>query len=172
MTFTKSFLVLLALTISIFSVAIALDSNSDTQAAGCPSILIVGASGYIGSYLFERLQQSSTIGCSSTVVGIDRHPVARMRSLGVHALHCANISDSLLSSANVVIYLGEVSSRNVCNSAERERVTQQNVSDVENLASRMRASQLLIFASSSAIADGLAHPANEQEHGPETSLDA
>lgn len=172
MTFTLSFQILIAVTIHILNIALALDLNADTHAAGCPSILIVGASGYIGSYLFERLQQSSHSGCTPTVVGIDRHPVARMQSLGVHALDCARISDSLLMSVNVVIYFGGLSSRNACNSAERERVTVENGNNVANLASRMRASQLLIFSSSSAIADGLAHAANDQDHGLETTLDA
>ena len=169
---TGSFSVLLAVAICILSHADAHEIPIPTLAKGCPSILIVGASGYIGSFLFERLQNSSTTGCKSNVAGIDRNPVAQMRLQGVSALRCAQISDSLLASSSVVIYFGGMSNRNLCNSAKSEQVTEENVNNIAVLASRMHASQLLIFASSSAIADGFPYPANEQDHGVEASLDS
>jgi hypothetical protein len=105
-------------------------------------------------------------------VGIDRSPVARMQARGVKAMHSRHLSNQTLSSFNVLLYLGGLSSRDKCMSAQRDQVLDENVNDVASLAARMHKSQLLIFASTSAIADGLSYPANDEAHGDEASLDS
>jgi nucleoside-diphosphate-sugar epimerase len=149
-------------------------TQDSPPARHCPSVLIVGASGYIGSFLFEALRRPFEPGCdaSASVTGIDRNPVASMRSRGVHALHCRHISDEVLSSVQVVLYLGGLSSRDRCGAVDWDKVVDENVNNVAFLASRMNNAQLLIFASTSAIADGLPQPANDDSHGDESSLDA
>ena len=150
-------------------------AQDSPPACHCPSVLIVGASGYIGSFLFEALQRPSAHGChgcAASVTGIDRNPVASMRSRGVQELLCRQISDEVLSSVQVVLYLGGLSSRDRCASAAWDKVVDENVNNVAFLASRMNTTQLLIFASTSAIADGLPEPATDDSHGDEASLDA
>lgn len=165
---------LLAASLFLSRSSSAYQTQDSPPAAHCPSILIVGASGYIGSFLFEALRQPYEPGCdaSAAVTGIDRNPVASMRAMGVHALHCRHISDEALSSVQVVLYLGGLSSRDKCGSVDWDKVVDENVNNVAFLASRMNKAQLLIFASTSAIADGLPQPANDDSHGDESSLDA
>ncbi len=148
------------------------DSQETPPAHHCPSVLIVGASGYIGSFLFEALRRPLEQGCDAAVTGIDRNPVAIMRSMGVQALHCRHLSDQVLSSVHVVLYLGGLSSRDRCGSVPWDKVVDENVNNVAFLASRMNKTQLLIFSSTSAIADGVPEPASDDSHGDETSLDA
>jgi nucleoside-diphosphate-sugar epimerase len=162
----------LAAFVCLLSICSAHQAQTAPPAGACPSVLIVGASGYIGSFLFEQLRRPSPLGCNATVTGVSRSPSAHMSSQGVQALDCRQISTEFLSSFDVVLYLGGLSSRVGCSSADWDEVVNQNVNSIASLASRMHQAQLLIFASTSAIADGLNHTASDDDHGDEASLDA
>jgi nucleoside-diphosphate-sugar epimerase len=104
------------------------------------NIAIIGSSGYIGSRLLHYLQQKE----NWNVVGYDR-------VFSGQASHEILTED--LQKFQAVVYLGGLIDRKRCqdhpNVAERE-----NVKDIYNLAKRMLPSQLLIFASTSEIAEG------------------
>jgi nucleoside-diphosphate-sugar epimerase len=168
----SALLLALAASICLLSICSAHQAQTAPPAGACPSVLIVGASGYIGSFLFEQLRRPSVLGCNATVAGVDRSPTDHMRSHGVEALHCRQLSTEFLSSFDVVVYLGGLSSPGACTSVDRDEVIDQNVNSVALLAARMHPAQLLIFASSAAIADGLNHAANDDDHGDEASFDA
>jgi hypothetical protein len=79
-------------------------------------IAIVGAAGFVGSVLHERLAQDFLL----NVTGFDRHkgsdahfPVILMAAL--------KIPDDLLHSFNVVVYLGGLTGRKACEMAYVER---------------------------------------------------
>ena len=63
------------------------------------------------------------------------------------------IPNKILHSFEVVIYLGGLTGRTMCEDRSAE-VDQENVNDIYNLAKRMLPSQLLIFASTSAVGEG------------------
>lgn len=103
-------------------------------------IAIIGSSGYIGSSLLVYLQKVS----NWTVVGYDRIYPGQASY---------EISNRDLQSFHVVVYLGGLTGRAMCDEHPRE-VEQENVQDIYNLAKRMLHSQVLIFASTSAITEG------------------
>ena len=103
-------------------------------------VAIIGSSGYIGSRLLQHLQGKERL----TVVGYDR--IFRGQ-----ASYEISIRD--LQSFGAVIYLGGLTGRLMCRDRPAD-VEQENVVDISNLAKRMLPSQLLIFASTSAIAEG------------------
>ena len=67
----------------------------------------------------------------------------------VHAL-----DDDSLHQFDLVIYLGGLTGRKECDASTPDEVEDENVQDVLRLAARMNANQLLVFASTSAIAKG------------------
>ncbi|CAF3624884.1 unnamed protein product [Rotaria socialis] len=104
------------------------------------TIAIIGSSGYIGSRLMHHLRSIKSL----AVVGYDRIFPGEASY---------EIQDQNLRRFHVVIYLGGLTGRAAC----RERSTDveyENIGDIYALAKRMLPSQLLIFASTSAIAEG------------------
>jgi nucleoside-diphosphate-sugar epimerase/2-polyprenyl-3-methyl-5-hydroxy-6-metoxy-1,4-benzoquinol methylase len=103
-------------------------------------ITIIGSSGYIGARLLRDLQGKT----NWRVIGYDR-------IFSGQASY--EISTQNLRKFQVVIYLGGLTGRVMCQERP-DAVKQENVDDIYNLAKRMLSSQLLIFASTSAIAEG------------------
>ncbi|CAF1432613.1 unnamed protein product [Adineta steineri] len=104
------------------------------------SIVIIGSSGYIGSRLLHYLQRKQ----EWNAVGYDR-------IIPEQASHEIITED--LQKFRVVVYLGGLSDRTLCRDRPND-ANQENVNDIFNLAKRMLPSQLLIFASTSEIAEG------------------
>lgn len=103
-------------------------------------VAIVGSSGYIGSRLLRHLQGQENL----TPVGYDR----------IFKGQASNeMSTRDLQSFQAVIYLGGLTGRILCRDRQAD-VERENIVDISNLAKRMLPSQLLIFASTSAIAEG------------------
>ncbi len=104
------------------------------------SIAIIGSSGYIGSTLLHQLQANK----NWTIIGYDRiFPKQASYEISTAQLH----------NFQVVIYLGGLTGRLMCEQRPND-VEKENILDIYNLAKRMLSSQLLIFASTSAIAEG------------------
>ena len=121
-----------------------------------PRVAIIGAGGYIGSHLLERMRHH--LGALA-VTGYDRrntrHDQRWPSRLLTRHLESQHIPESELQAYDVVIYLGGLTGRVACDSVSEAAVQQENVVDpVEHLARRMRPAQLLIFASTSAIMEG------------------
>jgi nucleoside-diphosphate-sugar epimerase/2-polyprenyl-3-methyl-5-hydroxy-6-metoxy-1,4-benzoquinol methylase len=115
------------------------------------SIAIIGATGYIGSRLFDFLSDSGF-----SVSGFDRDqdsPKITWHSKNIQLMSAEDIPSAYLRSFRAVIYLGGLTGRAVCD-AFPEDVYVENVQDIIRLGLKMRKSQLLIFASTSAIAEG------------------
>lgn len=117
-------------------------------------VAVIGASGFVGSRLHAFLAQHGI-----EVVGYDREPLEPsgdnqtdwLRTV-VHS-SAESIPDADLTSFDAVVYLGGLSGRKQCDE-QPAAVHQENVGDVWQVARRMRPSQLLVFASTSAIAEG------------------
>ena len=103
-------------------------------------VAIIGSSGYIGSRLLRHLQGQENL----TLVGYDR---------AFKGQASREMSTRDLQSFQAVIYLGGLTGRVMCRDRPAD-VEQENILDISNLAKRMLPSQLLIFASTSAIAEG------------------
>ncbi|UJR08072.1 hypothetical protein I4U23_012349 [Adineta vaga] len=117
-----------------------LSGSSVSNKRALLKIAIIGSSGYIGSRLLRHLQSIE----EWSVVGYDR-------IFPGEASHEIPYSD--LQSFHVVIYLGGLTGRAACRDRPKD-VEQENIGDIYALAKRMTSFQLLIFASTSAIAEG------------------
>ena len=103
-------------------------------------VAIIGSSGYIGSRLLRHLQGKEKV----TVVGYDRIFKGQASY---------EIPTRDLQSFQAVIYLGGLTGRVMCRDRPAD-IEQENIVDISTMAKRMLPSQLLIFASTSAIAEG------------------
>ena len=116
-------------------------------------VAVVGAGGYIGSRLHEHLERRGF-----AVTGYDRSTrlIASAGSLTFRApVSAGQLFDKELHAFDVVIFLGGLTGRVACDTAQSAaKVHKENVEEPVNLAKRMRPHQLLIFASTSAIAEG------------------
>jgi hypothetical protein len=130
------------------------DHLDDSLATNCPSILVVGASEPVGSFLYKSLQNFAASSCKSSVIGVDCHADDSMPRTSI----CAQVSQHVLASAQVVMYFGSTG----C-TGDTEEESRDRVNSIVALASRMSESQLLIFASSTAVTEGLRYAANEDE---------
>jgi len=110
-------------------------------------VVIIGAAGYVGSGISDALRRSYAI------QGFDRNPRATQFADVVRA-HGRDVPQATVDQADVVIYLGGFTGRVRCEAHSEEEVTQENVHDVVDFALRMKPSQLLLFASTSAIGEG------------------
>ncbi len=104
------------------------------------NIAIIGSSGYMGSRLLHHLKGEK----SWNVIGYDR-------IFPNQASY--QIPTKVLQRFQVVIYLGGLTGRVMCRQRPKD-VKRENIDDIKDLAKRMLPSQLLIFASTSAIAEG------------------
>jgi nucleoside-diphosphate-sugar epimerase len=111
-------------------------------------VAIIGAAGYVGSALHAFLE-----GRGVTVTGFDRDPRGLAHRVVANASHA--IPTNNLRSFDAVVYLGGLTGRVACDK-HPDDVQHENIDDIVHLARRMRASQTLIFASTSAVAEGSA----------------
>lgn len=110
-------------------------------------IAIIGAGGYVGSGLLEYLEKSG-----ADVTGFDRAP--NIPSLPqIQKMSSSEIPDDVLHSFSVVVYLGGLTGR-IASMVAPIVLENENINDPINLARRMMKSQVLIFASTSAIGEG------------------
>lgn len=127
-----------------------------------PKVAIVGAAGYVGSALHNYLRDQGY----PNVRGFDRNPRAvkfeQVMRCSIHAL-----DDKLLHQFDIVIYLGGLTGRKECTTHTPSEVEEENVQDVLRLAARMNPHQLLVFASTSAIAEGSGAQRHEFEETDE-----
>ena len=104
-------------------------------------IVIVGCRGYIGSYLYQQMQQSPEL---YTLTGFDT-------KLGKDNKG-ERIDD--VSYADVVIYLAGLSGRKTCSGKPTTHTFHENVYDIMSVASKMRPDSLLIYASTASLYEG------------------
>ena len=126
-------------------------------AADSRRVGIIGAGGYIGSRLHDRLLE-----LGHDVVGFDRDP--RLDRTTPPIVHQAShqINDAVLKGFDVVVYLGGFTGRVACDTHTAEQTIAENVKDPVALARRLTTDQTLIFASTSAVMEGFGDtPANE-----------
>jgi nucleoside-diphosphate-sugar epimerase/2-polyprenyl-3-methyl-5-hydroxy-6-metoxy-1,4-benzoquinol methylase len=114
-----------------------------------PKVAIVGAAGYVGSEVHKHLRDKGY----PNVRGFDRNPRA-VKFQDVARCSIQVIKDEMLHQFDVVIYLGGLTGRKACDIHTPDEVEEANVQDVLRLAKRMAPHQLLVFASTAAIAEG------------------
>ena len=119
-------------------------------------IAIIGSAGYIGSRLMKHLSEEK----NWTTIGYDR-------IFPGQASYEISMRD--LASFQVVIYLGGLTGRAVCRDYPNE-VDRENIDDIHRLAKRMLPSQLLMFASTSAITEGSGFVPVDEDFPVQSSL--
>ena len=119
-------------------------------------IAIIGSAGYIGSRLMNHLPEEK----NWTVIGYDR-------IFPGQASYEISMKD--LQSFQVVIYLGGLTGRAMCRDYPNG-VDRENIDDIHRLAKRMLPFQLLIFASTSAIAEGSGSVPVDEDFPVQSSL--
>ena len=113
-----------------------------------PKVGIIGAGGYVGSKLLNFLHALNV-----TVDGYDRDlKISNVNNL-IQEKSSSEISTTTLHSYDTVIYLGGVTGR-IASEIPKEILYNENIDDVLNLVKRMKSTQTLIFASTSAIGEG------------------
>ena len=104
------------------------------------NIAVIGSSGYIGARLMTNLSQNRPW----TISAYDRIFPGKASY---------QIPTSELQRFDTVIYLGGLTGRKMCLQRPGD-IQKENIDDIVQLAKRMLSTQLLIFASTSAIAEG------------------
>mmetsp|Transcript_25578 Transcript_25578/g.65037 ORF Transcript_25578/g.65037 Transcript_25578/m.65037 type:complete len:1155 (-) Transcript_25578:286-3750(-) len=124
-------------------------------------VAIIGASGYIGSRLAHHLSSVNRIGTVHSkgyfrVVGYDPINLKRIKDASptFHRVRSSDISSTELRSFETVVYLAGCTGRATCREMGAESAHRENVDDIMALVKRMAANQTLIFASTSALAEG------------------
>ena len=152
--FFRFMLLLLVLLVSLllmvhYNTNYVININKNAQSTTALRVAIIGHSGFIGSVLAERMHEAGM-----KVQGYDIHPVhlEGIRTPVKH-IHSRDIPEADLQRHNVVIFLGGLTGRESCD-RNADRVVDENVDQVVSVARRMAPSQLLVFASTSAIAEG------------------
>lgn len=130
------------------------------------SIAIIGAEGYIGSHLHECLHELFTVTGYSNL-----HRLPNSPGLKIVNMKSNQISDSAIQSYDVIIYMGGLTGRRACDSVSVDIVFQENVLDPYYLASKMSATQLFIFASSAAVAEGSGANSHKEDDAISAELD-
>ena len=124
-------------------------AHSPFTHSGSPNVAIVGAAGYVGSALHHHLREQGY----ANVRGFDRNPRAAKFEQVVQC-PIRVLDDRSLAKFDVVVYLGGLTGRKECEVRTRDEVEEENVQDILRLAKRMTNNQLLVFASTSATAEG------------------
>ena len=114
-------------------------------------VAIVGAAGYIGSYLLGVLRQAG-----HAVMGYDTR-----RYDGCVRLRGRDIPAEELRAHDVVVYLAGLSGRAACLCKSYGVVRDENVGDVCELAEKLSQDQLLVYASSASVVEGHVDPVDE-----------
>lgn len=128
------------------------------------NVAIIGASGYVGSRLFDYLEASGL-----SVTGYDRD--VRDKARNVTELASYDMQPSLIQSYDAIVYLGGLTGRVACDT-QPNKVTKENVEDVVSFAKQMKSNQLFIFASTSAVTEGSGSvPATETSSIQASQLD-
>jgi nucleoside-diphosphate-sugar epimerase len=111
-------------------------------------VAIIGAAGYIGSRLHARLRQDGW-----PVLAIDRRRPTLQSFSDVTERSAADLTEQEIEALDVVFYFGGCSGRHIC-PQEKAVYRRENVEDIVRLARRMQPHQLLVFASTAALAEG------------------
>lgn len=135
--------------------------ESVLPAAHLPKLLIVGAAGYVGAALHRYFASSG----AWNVIGVDRNTRAR-HFTDVTLGHAKDVTDRTIQSVDAVIYLGGISDRNICDTLGVARTMEENVAQPISFAQRMLPTQLLVFASTAAIAEGYGRQAMSERDSP------
>lgn len=131
------------------------------------SVAVIGAGGYIGSRLLDELNRRGFV-----VTGFDRDttPLSTNKlDSFIRFTAASEIPTATLQTFKTIVYLGGYTGRAVCDQFPQD-VHKENVDDVVHLARRMRSSQLLIFASTSAILEGTGFLPGAEDHSVKESL--
>ena len=104
--------------------------------------------------------------------GFDREPrLSPPRAkYPITPMSAASIPAAELAAYDAVVYLGGLTGRAACDRHTREQTLSENVDDPLALASRMGPSQLLVFASTSAIAEGSGQRSLREDMAVRTEL--
>jgi nucleoside-diphosphate-sugar epimerase len=125
------------------------------------SVAVIGASGYIGSRLYDHL--SSSMHGSAQVFGFDRISLPGTLRPNFSKMASSDIPTHTLQKFRAVIYLAGCTGRASCSKIGESASHHENVDDILALAGRMAGGQALIFASTSALAEGSGNfPATEE----------
>ena len=110
--------------------------------------------------------------CGWKVTGYDREPRLRppRAKYPITPMSAASIPAAELAAYDAVVYLGGLTGRAACDRHTREQTLSENVDDPLALASRMGPSQLLVFASTSAIAEGSGQRSAREDTAVRTEL--
>lgn len=112
-------------------------------------IAITGASGYVGSYLMEKLDSSFT-----SIQGIDQN---------AHGSSGATrYQDTDFTAADLIIHLAGHSSVKMCDD-DPEESWENNVNGFKDLLGRLLPNQWLIYASSGSVYGAMENPATEND---------
>jgi nucleoside-diphosphate-sugar epimerase len=124
------------------------------------SVAVIGASGYIGSRLYEYLSREHG---SAKVFGFDRISLPGISRPNVYKMASSDIPTHTVKKFRAVIYLAGCTGRASCSKIGDVASNQENVDDILALAGRMTGGQTLVFASTSALAEGSGgFPASEE----------
>jgi nucleoside-diphosphate-sugar epimerase len=109
---------------------------------------IIGSKGYIGSFLTSKIAQD--------VVALDTRESGPID----------------FSPFDVILYLGGISKRSLCDYLSKEDLYRENVEAPLILCRQLRADQLFLYTSTSAILEGSGSTPVSEEWGSSTGLDA
>lgn len=124
-------------------------------------IIIIGSSGYIGSYLYQNLLKNNEY----NIIGYDIKP-------SLYTNYIKKGCDVDVTDADIVIYLAGISRRLLCENDSWENIYNNNIIDIMEVGKKMTEKQLLIYASTAGVLEGsYNNPANENYDVQENLLD-
>lgn len=105
-------------------------------------VAVIGSSGYIGSYLVERMRAEQ-----QDVVGIDLRPCVTTDVV-------ARGRDADLAGFDVVVFLGGLTGRASCAKETWGNIYSENVEEVMEVGRKLGEGQLLLYASTAGLLEG------------------
>lgn len=102
---------------------------------------VIGSSGYIGSYLVERMR------AEHGVIGIDTKPFVTTDIV-------ARGRDADLAGFDVVVFLGGLTGRASCSKETWGNIYRENVEEVMEVGRKLGEGQLLLYASTAGLLEG------------------